>query len=280
MRGAAERSADLERLLAHGPFPLALRAAIEDSGLSLDRVRHRLARQGLAVSVPTLSLWQSGRRRPVRVESLRVLSGLEQVLELPPGSLRTLLGPARPRSRQPVHGRPVRLAAVSLHDQADIDEHGGLSEVRARLVLRARTAGAERFPVCWELVPGVLPKVVADRNCRVGTVEHDLERSQLTAELVLDSVPAAGESVVVEYRAVFPARPPVRSFVRIFDRKVRDYLLEARFSVLPARCVRLRESGTSRDLVPDSAGIVHVAEADAAGRVGIRWQHSNGGVPA
>jgi hypothetical protein len=93
------RPADLDHLLAYGPFPAALRAAIVARGLSLDRIRHRLARRGLSVSVPTLSLWQSGRRRPERAESLRVLSGLEQVLELPSGSLEILLGPPRPRGR-------------------------------------------------------------------------------------------------------------------------------------------------------------------------------------
>ncbi len=268
MRPVAARPADFDRLLVQGPFPDALRAAIGQSGLSLDRIRHRLARRGLTVSVPTLSLWQSGRRRPERAESLRVLAGLEQLLELPSGSLGALLGPPRPRGQ----GRPARLVALSQHDQAEIDGHGRLAAVQARVVLRAGEAGAERWPVRWTLSPGVTPKIVADRNCRVGSVEHDLDRSRLTAELVLDAAPAAGESVIVEYAAIFPAGPSAREFVRVFDHPVRDYLLEARFAELPARCVRLRDDGPARELIPDSAGAVHVAEADAAGRVGIRWE--------
>ena len=35
----SDERADLSRLLASGPFPAALRAAIADSGLSLDRIR-------------------------------------------------------------------------------------------------------------------------------------------------------------------------------------------------------------------------------------------------
>ncbi|VVJ18381.1 Uncharacterised protein [Amycolatopsis camponoti] len=269
MRRTADRSADLERLLSDGPFPAALRAAITESGLSLDRVRHRLARRGLSVSVPTLSLWQSGRRRPERAESLRVLAGLEQLLELPAGSFGALLGPPKPRGRtQP----PGHLVAVSQHDRADIDDHGRLSAVHARVVLRAGGTGLERWPVRWDLEPGVTPKILADRNCRVAGVEHDLDRSRLTADLVLDAAPAPGESVIVEYRAMFPARPAARRFVRTLERPVRDYLLEARFAVLPALCVRMRDAGPGRELSPDSGGTVHVAEADAVGRIGIRWE--------
>jgi hypothetical protein len=271
MHRATERPADLDHLLAHGPFPAALRAAIVARGLSLDRLRHRLARRGLSVSVPTLSLWQSGRRRPERAESLRVLSGLEQVLELPAGALGTLLGPPRPRGRAPVRGRAGQLVTVSQHDQAEIDALGGLSSVRARVVLRATGAGLDRWPVRWHSEPGVAPKIVADRNCRVGSVEHDLDHDRLTAELVLDSPPAPGESVIVEYRATFPAHTGARQYVRIFDRPVRDYLLEARFAELPAQCVRVHGEESDRELVPDSGGTVHVAEADVAGRIGIRW---------
>jgi hypothetical protein len=267
MPRAPDRSADLDRLLAHGPFPAALRAAIGASGLSLDRIRHSLARHGLSVSVPTLSLWQSGRRRPERAESLRVIAGLERLLELPSGSLGTLLGPPKSRGARGGH-----LVTLSQHDRAEIDPDGRLSVVRARVVLRASGAGLDRWPVRWDLEPGVSPKIVADRNCRVASVEHDLDRDRLTADLVLDSTPASGESVIVEYRATFPARPVAREFVRVFDRPVRDYLLEARFAVLPARCVQLRDQAPDRELTLDSGGTVHVAEGDTLGRIGIRWQ--------
>jgi hypothetical protein len=268
MHPVATGPADLDRLLVQGPFPAALRAAIGQSGLSLDRIRHRLARRGLTVSVPTLSLWQSGRRRPERAESLRVLAGLEQLLELPSGSLGALIGPPRPRRQ----GRPAQLTALSQHDQAEIDESGRLATIRARVVLRAGEAESERWPVRWNLQSGVTPEIVAHRNCRVGSVEHDLDRSRLTAELVLDAAPAPGESVIVEYGVMLPARPAAREFVRVFDHLVRDYLLEARFAELPARCVRFPDAGPVRELIPDSGGTVHVAEADAAGRVGIRWE--------
>jgi hypothetical protein len=83
-----------ELLLTTGPFAPALRAAIRARGLGLERIRYRLRGRGVSVSLATLSHWQSGRCRPERRESLRVLSHLEVVLEVPPGSLTQLLGTA------------------------------------------------------------------------------------------------------------------------------------------------------------------------------------------
>src|SRR4051794_27382889 len=91
---------DLDRLLEYGPFDVALRAAIVARGLSLDRIQHRLGRQGVQISLATLSYWQSGQRRPERPTSLRALEHLEDVLEVPRQSLRDLLGPPTPRGRR------------------------------------------------------------------------------------------------------------------------------------------------------------------------------------
>jgi hypothetical protein len=91
--------AELGRLLAEGPFGVALRAAIRARGLGLDRIRYRLRGRGTAVSLATLSHWQSGRCRPERPESLQALRNLEDILNVPDGSLSRLLGPPRARTR-------------------------------------------------------------------------------------------------------------------------------------------------------------------------------------
>ena len=96
-------------LLATGPFPDALRAAIKTSRLSLDRIQHRLGLRGITISVATLSYWQSGRRRPERPESLEALRHLEAVLGVPPSALTALLGPPRPRGRR---SRPTRVLPI------------------------------------------------------------------------------------------------------------------------------------------------------------------------
>ena len=91
--------AELSRLLAAGPFDVALRAAIRARGLGLDRIRYRLRGRGTTVSLATLSHWQSGRCRPERPESLEALRNLEDILNVPDGSLSRLLGPPRSRAR-------------------------------------------------------------------------------------------------------------------------------------------------------------------------------------
>ncbi|MFC5752826.1 hypothetical protein [Actinomadura rugatobispora] len=69
-------------------FAGALRQAIQASGLTLERIRHRLAQRGLTVSVASLSYWQRGRSRP---RSRAVVATLEEILRVPGGSLLELL---------------------------------------------------------------------------------------------------------------------------------------------------------------------------------------------
>ncbi|TYK48276.1 helix-turn-helix domain-containing protein [Actinomadura decatromicini] len=78
-------------------FAGALRQAIQASGLTLERIRHRLGRRGLAVSVATLSYWQRGRSRP---RSRAVVVALEEILQVPPGTLTELLDDPAPTAPQ------------------------------------------------------------------------------------------------------------------------------------------------------------------------------------
>ncbi|MEU8306753.1 hypothetical protein AB0C84_24665 [Actinomadura sp. NPDC048955] len=88
-------------------FAGALRQAIQASGLTLERIRHRLGRRGLAVSVATLSYWQRGRSRP---RSRTVVVALEEILQVPSGTLIELLEDPAPNA-VPVRGAVVRGAA-------------------------------------------------------------------------------------------------------------------------------------------------------------------------
>ncbi|GFN04613.1 hypothetical protein Smic_31690 [Streptomyces microflavus] len=92
-------------------FPTALRDALGRRGLSLERVSERLRARGIGVSQATLSSWQRGRSQPERARSLRAVEVLEEILDLPGGALRSLLGPRRPRGRVAparARGRPSR----------------------------------------------------------------------------------------------------------------------------------------------------------------------------
>ena len=83
-----------------GKFAEALRHAIDQRGLGLERIRDRLNQRGVSISVATLSYWQSGRSRPERKASLAALPHLEAVLGEPPGSLLATLAPQSLRRRR------------------------------------------------------------------------------------------------------------------------------------------------------------------------------------
>ncbi|URM99956.1 hypothetical protein LUW76_39720 [Actinomadura madurae] len=163
-------------------FAGALRQAVQASGLTLDRIRHRLGRQGLTVSVATLSYWQRGRSRP---RSRTVVVALEEILQVPPGSLTELLddpaaeavavrgarpGPAPGRAATGERGRTVRdlwsdperyaglvgqldrsgdhrLERLSIHDVYRLDEARRCWTLSVRTVLRAAGDDVDRV-VC------------------------------------------------------------------------------------------------------------------------------------
>ncbi|WP_344893510.1 hypothetical protein [Actinomadura meridiana] len=160
-------------------FAGALRQAIQASGLTLERIRHRLGRRGLTVSVATLSYWQRGRSRP---RSRTVVVALEEILQVPPGTLTDLLDDPAPTAT-PVRGgltagapgpgergRPVRdlwpdpeqytnlvgqldrsgdhrLERLSIHDVFRLDEVRRSWTLSVRTVLRAAGDDIDRV-VC------------------------------------------------------------------------------------------------------------------------------------
>ncbi|MBP2320534.1 transcriptional regulator with XRE-family HTH domain [Kibdelosporangium banguiense] len=279
---------------AAGPFHVALREAIAASGLALDRIRYRLRLRDVSISVPTLSNWQSGRRRPERAESLRALAELEAVLDLPPAALRSLLGPPRPRGRAAhpkgpdaiikAWGKPIehllkgidtssdgRLTRLSHHDRIQVGRDGRLAEVANRLVLRASHDGADRWILVWDAGRARrLPEVVAGQHCRLRKLNVDRNTGLMVGELVFDAALSRGETIILEYQVVNTAEPG--RFFRKLHRTTRDYVLEARFDprALPMRCARIESK--SYDLTPSPTGSVHLVEFNATGTIGIRWE--------
>ncbi|HEX9336393.1 MAG TPA: hypothetical protein VF892_10930, partial [Pseudonocardiaceae bacterium] len=250
---------ELARLLAGGPFPEALRAAIKGSGLSLDRIQHRLQLRGITISVATLSYWQSGRRRPERPESLDALRHLEAVLRVPPNALTALLGPPRPRGRRRHTGRLLpldvlwgsnaslaglltrvnttcdgMLARISQHDKCSVNAKRQLHTVRASQVLRAEQDGADRWVLVydWETTTKDAPQIVGLRNCRLGRVAADHEAHILVAEMVFDRPLATGETLIMDYQVINPVSShgtTADSYFRRLRLPVRDYVLEVQF---------------------------------------------------
>ncbi|STD03480.1 Uncharacterised protein [Dermatophilus congolensis] len=66
-------------------FARALRSAVAEAGFTLTGLRAELMERGLAVSVGTLSQWQTGRSVPLKDRSLVVVGEIERIVGAPPG---------------------------------------------------------------------------------------------------------------------------------------------------------------------------------------------------
>ncbi|MGW5054869.1 XRE family transcriptional regulator [Actinokineospora sp. NPDC004072] len=296
---------DFSDVLATGPFEVALRAAIHRSGLSLERVRTRLAQHGCAVSVAALSHWQSGRSRPERRESLVALGVLEQVVGVPDGALVRLLGAPRPRGRRrrpdlsveavwpndatmPLLLRRVdaghdrHLTRISQHDLVRVGPDRTQRMIRVRQVLRAERAGVREVIIAYALeAPSrVGPRIRPLRHCSVARSCYDAAHGRMVAALAFDRELARGEAILVEYELLCPPTS-VRS--TCYERKlrypVRDLHLEVVFdrAARPARCRWEHRGGSGAAGRPeplrlDASHSAQLTTADAApGRYLLMW---------
>ncbi|GLY34046.1 hypothetical protein Amsp01_000700 [Amycolatopsis sp. NBRC 101858] len=290
-------------------FATHLRAAIATSGLSLDRIQARLRARGVVVSVTALSYWQSGKRQPERQSSLSAVRTLEEILDVPAGSLLGLLPPPRPRGgagKRQAGGEPLTfpletlqplldkvgapdalerqhpLKLVGLHDLCEIAADGGQRAVTARAVFQAGADGQDRWLLVYtqdDPAAGA-PELHAVRNCRVGRAETDEAHGLIVAELIFDQPIDRGETHLIEYTLTNggPPYPECRNtYYREFRRPVREYLLEVRFApgTAPERCwqyARNGATGTRRQLKLDGGDGVHAVALDfGPGVFGIDW---------
>ncbi|MFC8096764.1 hypothetical protein [Streptomyces sp. NPDC057301] len=152
-------------------FAEVFQQAVRHSGLSLERVRHRLAAQGIRISLTTLSYWQRGRSEPERADSLRAVDALERILALPAGSLRSLIRPYRPRGRMTSPGHDLgsshrvlgenslveqvlgadfarlneAVRTLSIREAISLDARRRVSSIAVQQLLRATGEGADRL---------------------------------------------------------------------------------------------------------------------------------------
>jgi hypothetical protein len=299
----------LAAVLRTGPFHVARRAAIGARGLSLDRLRYRLAQRGVHVGVGTLSYWQSGRRRPERPESLRAVAMLEDLLDLPAGALTVLIGPPRPRGRAPggaprgsrryvdllPTGPPIdvllaeidsvgdgRLHIVAQYEQVELGPAGDTRSVRCLQVVQAH-AEVDRYVVVYHgdagcRVEAVTPRAV--QNCRLGRVRRSAGSALVAAELLFDRRVAIGETHLLEYAFDDTSGAPAAEYRRGFRFPAGNYVLQVRFAApaLPVRCYGFTrdhldgpETGTAElSLTAEHAAhVVHDAVRPSV--LGIRW---------
>ncbi|MFB9903157.1 hypothetical protein [Allokutzneria oryzae] len=291
------RSRELGALLRTGPFHAALRLAIKERGLTLERLRAHLARHGVSVGLSSLSNWQHGHSRPGRADSEHVVSALEEVLCLPPLSLVTLLARATPqRSRLSEHIGPLgdllveftdsqaeHVSVLNRHDKVTVDDLGHIRRVWNRTTVRARRDGVDRYLVRYfggagsEIGrTGVRPL----ENCELGRVRRHPDSPVLVAELLFGHTLRAGDTWIFEYEGIDANHNHSTDFAHAFRYPEKQYLMEVRFHPRrrPARC----RSYTRADLYTakrhtgelelNAHNGVHVIVSDAtSGVVGIEW---------
>lgn len=286
-------------------FARSLRIAIAQRGLSLERLRYHLAQRGHELSVATLSYWQSGRSRPERSTSLAALAQLEEILRVPTGELTRLL-PSRRRG-VPKGGAPTwaeqrlqpliddgdladqlveslgmtwdeGLRRISVSDRIEIGkERCGMTHT-IRELLVAERAGSSRFPLCFRYQRSNAETALAGvHNCRIGHLARDPEHRLIVAEVQLDRVLAAGESIVVEHRLVMPQEEVTELFVeRGVVHKVRSAHTELVFPAdampLSAERYTVVDGHQKAEPIVIAGPSLHVLVLDfGPGVYGLRW---------
>ncbi|WP_434445053.1 XRE family transcriptional regulator [Lentzea sp. E54] len=276
-------------------FAEALRTAITNRGLGLERLREHLSQNGVSVSMATLSYWQTGRSRPERQKSLQAVVHLEHILQVPPGHLSDLLGSPRSRGRW-LRRAPAPMSAFwpsplpvehALHDldtqwddqlirvsQQDFVTIGADRTERAfrsRQVLSASMNGPDRWVVIMHVDDRdrPLPVVRALKDCQVGRVVQDPAQGLLVAELLFDRVLRKGESIVIEHELVNQAPcPPATNYERTFRLPAREYVLEVTFEGAPPASVTQLADGSS---VAPRHTLLDVALDVPPGVRGFQW---------
>ncbi|MEZ0075617.1 multiprotein-bridging factor 1 family protein [Planotetraspora sp. GP83] len=283
-------------------FHLALREAIRERGLTLERLRARLVGRGLPVALSTLSDWQHGRSRPERRQSLRVVAALEDILGMPRHSLLALLErDTEPGSRRRA-GLDERARAlgellgalpgshesdvevVTKHQTVTLDGRRVAVSARTRVLIRATHDGVDRYFVRCFGEAGSDPERLAVRPldyCRLGRVLRHPSEPVMVVELLFDETLARGDTWVFEWDCVDMNQTVAREFGHGFRHHVGHYLMEIRFdpAALPAGCHAYARAGLAAparrlgDLALNAHHAVHLPVANVSSGVrGIAWE--------
>lgn len=282
----------------HDPFAAALRAAIHQRGLSLDRIRYHLTQRGHELSVATISYWQSGRSRPERASSLAAIAALEEILGLESGHLATKLPARRRGSASAAHSpvetadtylpylddlmrrlgmsRDVGLTQLSVHDQVRIDADGRQLSHHVKQLFVAERDNVDHYWAYYQATPR--PYIKSVHNCHVSGMEELSELGVVVARMRLSRILAKGESILVEHQAGQLERVPSdRTVERAFLHPVRSAHTEVLFD--EARLPLAAERFTIVDGVEKVDPIVIVGRSVHAlvldfgpGLYGLRWE--------
>lgn len=288
-------------------FASALHGAILARGLTLNRLSQRLAERGFALSTATLSYWSRGKYRPEGPESLAALAALEEILQVPAGSLRGLLS-TRARQRRAKSGQLVPFRelwgdfgakvdqviaqvglssaqhrVLSLHERHQFDGRGAERLCRVIMVIEAATDEVDRIVAVFREDQGrsVGPTVRPVSGIRLGRVLKDTATHVLFAELWFDRALRRGERTAIEYELRYGIGGDRSTMCeRSFPARIKQYVVEVAFAptAVPRRCRLVTEpiDGTPPATRPASVGIADTVRMvlldQRAGSYRIEWE--------
>lgn len=284
-------------------FATTLDRAIQARGLSLQRLRHRLAEAGFEVSIATLSYWKNGHSRPTRTQSQAMLAALEKVLEVEPGTL-VRAAPLNPTRRRPDESKADKNLPNTVEGvlEATGMQRGRLRKVSAglsltlgeqreelfeevRSVVQCLTAGARSLPVLQERdVEGGF-RLQGTSNCRAGRSWDLPEEGFMLAELVLSHPLREGEYCKYSYRCELNHDEPSHEYIVSVPR-LQELVMEVAFRPgdLPSRVVAYavppdqdptQVPGDAVEVVLAEASAQHVLVDCPAGIHVLRWWWSD-----
>ncbi|MGW0518394.1 hypothetical protein [Crossiella sp. NPDC003009] len=244
-------------------FHETLHLAIEHSGLSLENIQRRLMDRKITVSLASLSYWRRGRTRPERRTSLAAVAALEDILALPDGSLRRLLGKAphplgqewAMRSSSFEERLEWKLATAELRAETnnalavvsvEADLHLGPDRQQVRMVnrrlLMSLADGIDRYVTRYAAEPGEeLPVLGEVIGATTGEQLRDLNRQVNSAELRFDRPLPAGETLHLQWTWEFPlglGTSNVSRTVLSAGARTMGYRLFFHPDAIPPRCHR------------------------------------------
>ncbi len=275
-------------------FAAVFREALRQRGLPLERVRERLEAHGIRISLATLSYWQRGRSQRERAQSLRAVDALEDILALPTGALRSLLGRHRPRGRavcelqdlsasQRVFGENSTveqalgaafahfnedLCSVVIRETLRLDERRCIRSTSVHQLLRATRDGASRLTVVHCIDDTATESIDVIVRCgKPGSVRFLPELRCIIIEVLLGRELARNETAVIDYEVLLgPSNVPSTHHERRTRVHLSEYMLHVYFhpDALPAGCHRYyrerigAEKRNSRRLARDVSHSAHM----------------------
>ncbi|WP_157882503.1 XRE family transcriptional regulator [Streptomyces silvensis] len=264
------------------------------------------------MSASTLSAWQTGLSRPERASSLAVVSVLEEILELPPGSLLGTLPPRRPRGRRAtafeagtvrdrqwgnradsIGAALARLGAdwgdlasppvLSYRVRMQVGPEGGELALHVTRILHGGSRGGARmvYVTRYASMPHA-PLLTMTHGCRLARFRGDPAAGVAAYEFLLDDPLSPGELALTEFRIQYPPRQTEKyTDIRVYP-GTREVVLETVFDAAyaPAACQAFHRASPAapvrilkeRSGSEARGGFQYIRFNPAPGIYGIRWE--------